>query len=56
MTAAGSSDPERHALSVVAWCEGMMFSCVAGSYHSRVPTLGQLRTGFQELLRGLLGG
>lgn len=37
MAAAGSADPERHALSVVAWAEGMMFACAAG------PTTGPYR-------------
>ncbi|MFE7586912.1 TetR/AcrR family transcriptional regulator [Streptomyces gardneri] len=55
MTAAGSPAPERHALSLVAWCEGLMFSCAAGSFHAAVPTLAELRTGFEELLRGMLG-
>ncbi|MEE1805765.1 TetR/AcrR family transcriptional regulator [Streptomyces sp. BE133] len=55
MTAAGSAEPERHTLSLVAWCEGLMFSCVAGSYHRSVPTEEELRTGFTELLRGMLG-
>ncbi|MFP8887702.1 TetR/AcrR family transcriptional regulator [Streptomyces mangrovi] len=56
MAAAGSTAPERHALSLVAWCDGVMFSCTAGSYHSTVPTLEELRTGLEELLRGVLGG
>ncbi|MFF2437888.1 TetR/AcrR family transcriptional regulator [Streptomyces sp. NPDC058107] len=55
MTAAGSGEPDRHALSLVAWCEGLMFSCAAGSYHRSVPTVAELRTGFTELLRGMLG-
>ncbi|WP_406379833.1 TetR/AcrR family transcriptional regulator [Streptomyces sp. NBC_01618] len=55
MTAAGSAEPERHTLSLVAWCEGLMFSCAAGSYHRSVPTEEELRTGFAELLRGMLG-
>ncbi|MEU9091706.1 TetR/AcrR family transcriptional regulator [Streptomyces sp. NPDC087901] len=55
MTAAGSPEPERHALSLVAWCEGLMFSCAAGAYHRSVPTEAELRTGFGELLRGMLG-
>lgn len=54
MAANGSRDPERHALSLVAWCEGMMFSCVAGSFHTDAPDLGQLRAGAGELLRGML--
>ncbi|MBT2505782.1 TetR family transcriptional regulator [Streptomyces sp. ISL-98] len=55
MAAAGSAEPERHALSLVAWCEGLMFSCAAGAYHSSVPSREELRTGFAELLRGMLG-
>ncbi|WP_328890163.1 TetR/AcrR family transcriptional regulator [Streptomyces sp. NBC_00316] len=55
MTAAGSAEPDRHALSLVAWCEGLMFSCAAGSYHRSVPTEEELRTGFTELLCGMLG-
>ncbi|WP_240136261.1 TetR/AcrR family transcriptional regulator [Streptomyces sp. MUM 178J] len=55
MAAAGSAEPERHALSLVAWCEGLMFSCAAGSYHAAVPSRAELRTGFGELLRGMLG-
>jgi DNA-binding transcriptional regulator YbjK len=54
MREVGSRAPERHALSLVAWCEGIMFSCTAGSYHSSVPTRQELRTGFEELLRGML--
>lgn len=54
MRAAGSAEPERHALSVVAWCEGMMFSCAVGSYSGSVPTEAELRTGFGELLHGML--
>ncbi len=54
--AAGSPEPERHALSLIAWCEGLMFSCAAGSFHASVPSRAELRTGFDELLRGMLGG
>ncbi|MFH9726276.1 TetR/AcrR family transcriptional regulator [Streptomyces sp. NPDC017254] len=53
--AAGSPEPERHALSLVAWCEGVMFSCAVGSFHATVPSRAELRTGFDELLRGMLG-
>ncbi|MER6998960.1 TetR family transcriptional regulator [Streptomyces sp. NPDC000410] len=55
MAGAGSAEPERHALSLVAWCEGLMFSCAAGSYHASVPTREELRKGFGELLHGMLG-
>ncbi|MFB7369908.1 TetR/AcrR family transcriptional regulator [Streptomyces sp. NPDC056222] len=56
MADAGSPSPERHALSLIAWCEGLMFSCAAGSFHSAVPSRDELRVGFDELLRGMLGG
>ncbi|MFF4161054.1 TetR/AcrR family transcriptional regulator [Streptomyces sp. NPDC001678] len=55
LTAAGSPEPERHALSLIAWCEGLMFSCAAGSYHAETPGRAELRQGFRELLRGALG-
>ncbi|MFE9722554.1 TetR/AcrR family transcriptional regulator [Streptomyces sp. NPDC005794] len=55
MTLAGSAEPERHALSVVAWAEGMMFACAVGSYHRAVPTEEDLRRGCTELLWGMLG-
>ncbi|MFJ9130202.1 TetR/AcrR family transcriptional regulator [Streptomyces sp. NPDC102340] len=54
LRAAGSSTPERHTLSLVAWTEGIMFSSVAGSFHASPPTLPALRAGYTELLQGLL--
>ncbi|EXU69428.1 TetR family transcriptional regulator [Streptomyces sp. PRh5] len=54
MTALGSTEPRRHARSLVAWCEGLMFSCAAGADHDAVPDRAALRTGFEELLRGML--
>ena len=54
MAAAGSAEPERHALSLVAWCEGMMFSYAAGAYHRSMPSENELRTGCTELLHGML--
>ncbi|GAA2284802.1 hypothetical protein GCM10010145_56110 [Streptomyces ruber] len=56
VTAAGSTDPARHMLSLVAWCDGMMFSCVAGSFHATVPEPRDLRRSFRELLGGMLHG
>ncbi|MGI5141548.1 TetR/AcrR family transcriptional regulator [Streptomyces sp. CA-106110] len=56
VTAAGSADPARHALSLVAWLDGLMFSCVAGSFTAAVPTLDEVRTGLRELLDGMLDG
>ncbi|MCX4992439.1 MULTISPECIES: TetR/AcrR family transcriptional regulator [unclassified Streptomyces] len=54
VTAGGSNDPARHALSLAAWCDGLMFSCVAGSFHDSVPGLDALRESLGELLRGML--
>ncbi|MFG2892347.1 hypothetical protein [Streptomyces sp. NPDC048248] len=54
LTAAGSTDPERHAQNVIAWCDGAMFSCTAGQYQASVPTRDALRTSCTELLVGML--
>ncbi|MEU9100677.1 TetR/AcrR family transcriptional regulator [Streptomyces sp. NPDC048361] len=56
MAAAGSRTPERHALSLVSFSEGLMFSCVAGSHHAEVLSESELRHGFSELLHGMLAG
>jgi DNA-binding transcriptional regulator YbjK len=55
VTAAGSACPERHVLSLVAWADGLMFSCVAGSFSGEVPSLDEVRAGLRELLAGMLG-
>ncbi|MBQ0987971.1 TetR/AcrR family transcriptional regulator [Streptomyces sp. F63] len=52
--AAGSRAPERHALSLVAWCDGVLFSCTAGSFHTVRPSRRELREGIRELLSGML--
>lgn len=52
----GSPSPERHALSLIAWADGLMFSCVAGSFSARVPALDEVRADLRELLRGMLSG
>ncbi|GGX67673.1 TetR/AcrR family transcriptional regulator [Streptomyces fructofermentans] len=54
LTALGSTEPERHALSLVAWADGLMFSCAAGSYHADVPSVDDVRTGLREVLDGML--
>ncbi|MEU9980783.1 TetR family transcriptional regulator [Streptomyces sp. NPDC050856] len=54
LRAAGSAHPERHTLSLVAWCEGLLFSCAVGAFHTSVPSRAELRAGFGELLRGML--
>ncbi len=48
------TDPERHALSMIAWCDGVLFSCTAGQYHAAVPSRAALRTSCAELLNGML--
>ncbi|MZF87960.1 TetR/AcrR family transcriptional regulator [Streptomyces sp. SID5643] len=52
----GSTDPARHTLSLIAWGDGLMFSCVAGSFGAEVPSLEEVRAGLRELLEGMLGG
>jgi DNA-binding transcriptional regulator YbjK len=55
LTAMGSTAPDRHVLSLVAWADGLMFSCVAGSFSTRVPGPEEVRAGLRELLDGMLG-
>ncbi|MGI5424427.1 TetR/AcrR family transcriptional regulator [Streptomyces sp. CA-179760] len=56
VTGMGSTDPARHTLSLIAWADGLMFSCVAGSFGSGTPSLEEVRAGLRELLAGMLGG
>lgn len=56
VTGMGSTDPARHTLSLIAWADGLMFSCVAGSFGADVPSLEEVRAGLRELLEGMLGG
>lgn len=56
VTGVGSTDPARHTLSLIAWADGLMFSCVAGSFGADVPSLEEVRAGLRELLEGMLGG
>ncbi|MFE6197380.1 TetR/AcrR family transcriptional regulator [Streptomyces sp. NPDC057838] len=56
VTGLGSTDPHRHTLSLIAWADGLMFSCVAGSFSAAAPSLEEVRAGLRELLRGMLGG
>ncbi|MGC0333395.1 AcrR family transcriptional regulator [Streptomyces sp. SAI-170] len=53
--AMGSTSPDRHVLSLVAWADGLMFSCVAGSFNAELPCLDDVRAGLRELLHGMLG-
>ncbi|MFJ5947762.1 TetR/AcrR family transcriptional regulator [Streptomyces noursei] len=54
LTAAGSTAPERHALALVAWCDGVLFHCVAGQFHAAPPTRDALRASCAEVLDGML--
>ncbi|MGC9440476.1 TetR/AcrR family transcriptional regulator [Streptomyces sp. WG5] len=56
VTAMGSADPARHVLSLVAWADGLMFSCVAGTFHAETPSLREVRASLREVLDGMLGG
>ncbi|MFE9642592.1 TetR/AcrR family transcriptional regulator [Streptomyces sp. NPDC006365] len=56
LTAVGSQSPAGHVRSLVAWSDGLMFACVAGSYHAEVPSLDEVREGLRELMAGMLGG
>ncbi|MFF7768283.1 TetR/AcrR family transcriptional regulator [Streptomyces massasporeus] len=56
VTGMGSTDPARHTLSLIAWADGLMFSCVAGSFGADTPSLEEVRAGLRELLNGMLGG
>ncbi|MFF4046568.1 TetR/AcrR family transcriptional regulator [Streptomyces chartreusis] len=53
VTALGSTAPARHVLSLVAWADGLMFNCVAGSFNAEVPSLDEVRAGLRELLGGM---
>ncbi|GAA2406156.1 TetR family transcriptional regulator C-terminal domain-containing protein [Streptomyces coeruleofuscus] len=54
VTGMGSTDPARHTLSLIAWADGLMFSCVAGSFGAETPSLEEVRAGLRELLDGML--
>ncbi|CAL9315533.1 TetR/AcrR family transcriptional regulator [Streptomyces sp. R02] len=55
VTALGSTSPARHALTLTAWADGLLFSCVAGSYHADVPSLSDIRADLREIVEGMLG-
>ncbi|OUC79313.1 TetR family transcriptional regulator, partial [Streptosporangium minutum] len=53
LAAAGSPDPVRHGRQMVAFSEGVMFDAIVGA--GAQPTMGDLRLGIGELLKGMLG-
>jgi DNA-binding transcriptional regulator YbjK len=54
LAAAGSPDPVRHGMQLVAFGEGVIFDAVAGA--GAVPTEEELRSGMREILHGMLNG
>jgi DNA-binding transcriptional regulator YbjK len=54
LAALGSTDPERHSRSFIAWSEGLMFDSVAGAGHRAVPSRQEIRDGLLELFRGMI--
>lgn len=54
MTALGSTDPERHSRSFIAWSEGLLFDSVAGAGNRAAPTREEIQAGVLELFRGML--
>ncbi|MEU0653767.1 TetR/AcrR family transcriptional regulator [Streptomyces albogriseolus] len=55
VTALGSPSPDRHALTLIAWADGLLFSCVAGSYHAEIPPVPDIRADLREIVAGMLG-
>ncbi|ETA70989.1 TetR/AcrR family transcriptional regulator [Actinospica robiniae] len=55
LAASGSAEPQRHAKMLIAWCEGVQFDAIAGAGAATPPAEAELRTGLEELLRGMLG-
>ncbi|MFE1261434.1 TetR/AcrR family transcriptional regulator [Streptomyces albogriseolus] len=55
VTALGSPSPDRHALTLIAWADGLLFSCVAGSYHAEIPPVPDIRADLREIVVGMLG-
>jgi len=41
-------------LSLLAWCDGTLFTCTAGSFNAAVPTEEELRVSLREILSGML--
>lgn len=54
VTALGSPSPDRHALTLIAWADGLLFSCVAGSYHAEIPPVPDIRANLREIVAGML--
>ncbi|MFE0625963.1 TetR/AcrR family transcriptional regulator [Streptomyces sp. NPDC058864] len=55
LRAVGSAEPERHARSLIAWCDGVLFHSVAGAGSVSPPPEAELRAAAADLLRGMLG-
>lgn len=55
LASAGSADPDRHAHSLIRWCDGVLFNATAGAGHDRVPGTAELREEIASYLDVLLG-
>ncbi|MFJ4850508.1 MULTISPECIES: TetR/AcrR family transcriptional regulator [unclassified Streptomyces] len=55
LRAVGSAEPERHARSLLAWCDGVHFHAVAGAGSASPPTEAEVRVNLLDVLRGMLG-
>lgn len=55
LVAAGSTEPQRHARMLTAWCDGVLFDSLAGAGGTTAPSMEELRKGAAELLNGMLG-
>lgn len=54
LAAAGSATPDRHARTLIAWCEGVQFDSIAGAGSASPPNLQELEDGLRDLMAGML--
>lgn len=54
LASAGSTAPERHARTLVAWCDGTLFDSIAGAGSGDPPTHAELVQSAHDVLAGLL--
>jgi hypothetical protein len=55
LAAAGSTEPERDAWTLIAWMEGTAFYALAGAGASTAPTVDVLRTQLSQLIASMCG-
>lgn len=54
LAAAGSPAPDRHARTLIAWCEGVQFDSIAGAGSASPPNLQEIEDGLSDLMSGML--